>query len=139
MESPGVMLSRYEGKRCYADIECVGHGRELCLVCEMGLGEVVDWGTPLGSCSLRVGYTDDEALAECAGGTGDSIQCYGGVARVEEAIELGAAGMKLLGHGALGLLLFAHGLLQLPRQHALDSNGLDLFTDAFGFEEAIEG
>ncbi len=104
-----------------------------------GWRKLWDWGTPLGSCSLRVGYTDDEALAECAGGTGDSIQCYGGVARVEEAIELGAAGMKLLGHGALGLLLFAHGLLQLPRQHALDSDGLELFTDAFGFEEAIEG
>src|SRR6266478_6666464 len=44
MESPGVMLARYECERRYADIECVGHGRELCLVCEVGLGEVVGLG-----------------------------------------------------------------------------------------------
>src|SRR6266478_6073675 len=36
--------SRYEGKRCYADLECFGHGREFCLVCEVGLGEVVGLG-----------------------------------------------------------------------------------------------
>ncbi len=44
MEAPDVILARYEGKRCYADIECVGHGRELCVVCEVGLGEVVGLG-----------------------------------------------------------------------------------------------
>src|SRR6266404_2060015 len=36
--------SRYEGKRCYADLECVGHGREFCVVCKVGLGEVVGLG-----------------------------------------------------------------------------------------------
>ena len=90
------------------------------------------------ACSLRVGYADDEALAERAGGAGDGVQGDGDVARVEEAVELGAAGMKLLGHGALGLLLLPHGLLQLPRQHALNDS-LDLFTNAFGFEKTIEG
>ncbi len=37
-----VMLARYESKRRYADIECVRHGRELCVVCEVGLAEVVE-------------------------------------------------------------------------------------------------
>ncbi len=39
-----VMLARYESKRRYADIECVRHGRELCVVCEVGLAEVVGLG-----------------------------------------------------------------------------------------------
>ena len=93
----------------------------------------------LGSCALHVGYTDYEALAECFGGTGDGIERYRDVARIEEAIQLRAASVKLLGHGSLGLLLFPHGLLQLPRQHTLESNSLNLCADAFGFEEVIEG
>ena len=97
-----------------------------------------DAGRGLGSCALHVGYADYEALAECFGGTGDGIERYRDVARIEEAIELRAASVKLLGHGSLGLLLFPHGLLQLPCQHALDGHRLDVFTDAFGLEEAIE-
>src|SRR5260370_26789189 len=38
------ILARYERERRYADIECVRHGREFCLVCEVGLGEVVGLG-----------------------------------------------------------------------------------------------
>jgi hypothetical protein len=93
----------------------------------------------LGSCPLRVGYADYEALAKCLGGSGNGIERYGYIARVEETIELGATGVKLLGHGSLGLLLFPHGLLQLPRQHTLEGNSLNLCADAFGFEEIIEG
>src|SRR5216684_6357405 len=44
MESPGVMLSRYESQKHHADTECVRHGWELCLVCEVGLGEVLGLG-----------------------------------------------------------------------------------------------
>ena len=40
----GVVLARYECKRRYAGIECVRHGRELCVVCEVGVGEVVGLG-----------------------------------------------------------------------------------------------
>ena len=98
-----------------------------------------DAGRGLGSCALHVGYADYEALAECFGGTGDGIERYRDVARIEEAIELRAASVKLLGHSSLGLLLFPHGLLQLPRQHTLEGNSLNLCADAFGFEEVIEG
>ena len=37
----GVILARYESKRRYADIECIRHGREFCVVCEVGVAEVV--------------------------------------------------------------------------------------------------
>ena len=93
----------------------------------------------LGSCPLHVGYADYEALAKCLGGSGDGIERYRDVARIEEAIQLRAASVKLLGHGSLGFLLFPHGLLQLPRQHTLEGNSLNLCADAFGFEEVIEG
>jgi len=36
------MLPSYECQKRYADIECVRHGRELCVVCEVGLAEVVE-------------------------------------------------------------------------------------------------
>jgi hypothetical protein len=50
-----VILARYECETRYADIECVGHGRgpanpsadangALCVVCEVGVGEVVGLG-----------------------------------------------------------------------------------------------
>jgi len=45
-------------------------------------------GAGLGSCALHVGYADYEALAECFGGTGDGIECYRDVARIEEAIPV---------------------------------------------------
>ncbi len=38
----GVMLARYDGKTRYADIECIRHGREFCVVCEVGVAEVVE-------------------------------------------------------------------------------------------------
>ena len=38
------MLPSYECQKRYADIECVRHGRELCVVCEVGVGEVVGLG-----------------------------------------------------------------------------------------------
>jgi len=36
------MLARYDGKTRYADIECIRHGREFCVVCEVGVAEVVE-------------------------------------------------------------------------------------------------
>jgi hypothetical protein len=46
--------------------------------------------------------------------------------------------VKLPRHGLFGLLLFFHGLFQLPSQHALDGDGLDLFPDSFLLQKAIE-
>ncbi len=41
LESNGI-LARYECEKRYADIECVRRGRELCVVCEVGLGKIVE-------------------------------------------------------------------------------------------------
>ena len=35
-------------------------------------------------------------------------------------------------------MLLPHGLFQLPREHSLDRNSLDLLADAFLFEKAVE-
>src|SRR6266478_5618092 len=67
MESPGVMLARYEGKRRYADTECVRHGRELCVVCEVGLGEVVGLGSAAYFWGGGVGRDRDFSVPRCAG------------------------------------------------------------------------
>src|SRR5712664_248132 len=59
--------SRYEGKRCYADLECVGHGRELCVVCEVGLAEVVGLGNAANFRGGGVGRGGDFSLSGSAG------------------------------------------------------------------------
>ncbi len=46
--------------------------------------------------------------------------------------------MKLPRHRLFGLLLFLPGLFQLPRQHTLNGDCLDLFPNPFLFEEAIK-
>jgi len=38
------MLRRYGRQTRYADFECIGHRRELCVVCEVGMEEVLGLG-----------------------------------------------------------------------------------------------
>src|SRR5258708_40210484 len=74
MESPGVMLARYEGKRCYADLECLRHGRKLCVVCEVRLAEVVG-----------LGHAAD--LWGSGGGRGGDFSLSGGAGRAWQGNE----------------------------------------------------
>jgi hypothetical protein len=73
-------------------------------------GFLQGWGFCLGlrAPSFGVGDPNDDALAERRSRAGNGIERHGDVLRVEQPIELRAAGAKLFRQGEFRLLLPVH-------------------------------
>ena len=91
------------------------------------------------SFSSYVTNSNDYALAKRPGRSSDGIESYRNVLRVQEAIKLRPAGVKLLCHCLFGLALLEHGLFELPRQHPLNGDRFDFLPNPFFFEKAVKG
>lgn len=61
--------------------------------------------------------------AQHPGGLDDGVELNAVVFRVEDAVELAAAGLHRPGHPVLADMLFGHGLRQLPGEHPLHRDG----------------
>src|SRR5438034_7317613 len=100
----------------------------------------LDTASEMQLCALgfHISNTNDEALTKRLGCPRDRIERYRDVPRVQQAIQLRPARVKLPCHRLLGFSLFLHGLFELPSQHPLDCDRLDLLPNPFLFEKTIE-
>src|SRR5260370_28793714 len=57
--------------------------------------------------------------------------------RIQEPVNLGAAGLEQRGHFIFGYFLFLHGLFELPGDDLLDRLCLGLFKDAFFLQKIV--
>src|SRR5258708_7284505 len=72
------------------------------------------------------------------GGGGERAQCHRVVVRVEQAVELGTAGLHALGEHGLGEVVLAHDAVELTRNDALDGLARDLLVEALFLQEVVE-
>ncbi len=72
-------------------------------------------------------------------GADDCAEGDGVVFGIEQAVELGAAGLHFLRQRGFAQALFLHQRAQLAGDHALEGAGGGLGEDAFLFEEAVKG
>src|ERR1039458_8285942 len=88
--------------------------------------------------SFSIPNPNDQTLAEHPRRPRHGIQRDRHIPRVQQAIQLRPAGLKVSRHRLFGLLLLLHFLRELPRQHSLDRDSFHFLPNAFLFQEIIE-
>jgi hypothetical protein len=81
---------------------------------------------------------DDEFAANGLGGTLQGVELNLGVGWVEQALDLGPAGVHLPRELAFGNALGEPALLDLPGQDPLDGGGRRLLVDSFLDQDILE-
>src|ERR1022692_1740696 len=87
---------------------------------------------------LPVANPNYQALAEHPRRPRHGIQRDRHIMRIQQAIQLRPAGLKVSRHRLFGLLLLLHFLRELPCQHSFDRDSFHFLPNAFLFQEIIE-
>ncbi len=82
---------------------------------------------------------DADGAADGGGGALDGVELDAVVLGIEQAIEVGAAGLHALGHGGLGDFLLLHFLLNLPGKDAFEGVSVGLGGETFFAQEGLKG
>src|ERR1017187_2417143 len=88
--------------------------------------------------SFPIPNPNDQALAEHPRRPRHGVQRDRHIPRVQQAIQLRPAGLKVSRHRLFGLLLLVHFLRELPRQHPFDRDSFHFLSNTFLFQEIIE-
>jgi len=88
---------------------------------------------------MNLGELDAQAPANRSGGTAQRRKGDGGIAGVEQAVELPPARLHPSRHVGLGKAFCLHRRLDLIGDHLLEGSLFGLREDALGGEEFIEG
>ncbi len=79
-----------------------------------------------------------EAFSDGLGGALECVECHGGVAGVEEAIEGGAAGFHAAGHSGFGKAFGLHRLANLEGEDFFEGLDFAFRKEIFFGEEIVE-
>src|SRR6516164_4426652 len=87
---------------------------------------------------LAVTQLHSQLPAHDSGGAREALNRRRPIIRIEEAVNLGAAGFHKLGHALFGNPLLLHLGCKLARNHGLDRGGSDFLANAFLIEPTLE-